>query len=285
VTPDPQDTLDSLASRAAFRAVRVGFAVGGAVGGIAVLLAIVNPGPRPAERMLLALAMSAAWLVAFWRLEAVVAGLRRRPWVLPVIALASALPVALDGGYHSPLLIVSWPLPVVAAAVAPARVALLCGAATGAAYVLSVLGSAGSTAVLLSDAQRYETVASALNGLLAAGLSLVLVAAFQSVARDGAQHLVDVHGGASTARPALGDVIRGKRPVALLPARIASREPLSPAERRIVEQLAGGKTPKQIAFEAGVSLHTVRTQIKHAKRKTGARTIEELVAGLLQAAR
>lgn len=42
--------------------------------------------------------------------------------------------------------------------------------------------------------------------------------------------------------------------------------------------LASGWRAKQIAYQWGVSLATIRAAIMHAKRKTGARTISELVA-------
>ena len=45
-----------------------------------------------------------------------------------------------------------------------------------------------------------------------------------------------------------------------------------------MEALANGLTPQQIAFAQDVSLSTIRTHIKHAKRKLGARTLPELAA-------
>lgn len=53
---------------------------------------------------------------------------------------------------------------------------------------------------------------------------------------------------------------------------------LTAAERQIVELLADGRSPKQAALDLHVSLATVRSWISAAKRKTGARTLPELVA-------
>lgn len=53
---------------------------------------------------------------------------------------------------------------------------------------------------------------------------------------------------------------------------------LSPAEREVVEALARGLSPKEVATERGTSIATVRTQIKKAKKKSSARTLNELVA-------
>lgn len=54
-------------------------------------------------------------------------------------------------------------------------------------------------------------------------------------------------------------------------------EKLSTAEREVVEAMAGGLSPKEVAVKRGTSLATVRTQIKRAKKKTASRTINELV--------
>lgn len=51
---------------------------------------------------------------------------------------------------------------------------------------------------------------------------------------------------------------------------------LTHTERSVVEGLATGVAAKQLAYDRGVSLATVRTHIKNAKRKTGARTLREL---------
>lgn len=53
---------------------------------------------------------------------------------------------------------------------------------------------------------------------------------------------------------------------------------LTPREIEVVEGLARGSRPKQLARTWNVSLATVRTHIKHAKRKTGALTLSELAA-------
>jgi len=52
---------------------------------------------------------------------------------------------------------------------------------------------------------------------------------------------------------------------------------LTPAEARVVARLALGKSAAEIAVEAGVSITTVRSQIKAALQKTGARRQPDLV--------
>jgi DNA-binding CsgD family transcriptional regulator len=55
-------------------------------------------------------------------------------------------------------------------------------------------------------------------------------------------------------------------------------EPLTVAERDVLSLLADGRAPKQAAYERGIAISTVRSHIAAAKRKTGARTLEQLVA-------
>jgi DNA-binding CsgD family transcriptional regulator len=55
-------------------------------------------------------------------------------------------------------------------------------------------------------------------------------------------------------------------------------EPLTTAERDVLALLARGRAPKQAAYDRGIAISTVRSHIRAAKRKTGARTLEQLVA-------
>jgi DNA-binding CsgD family transcriptional regulator len=54
--------------------------------------------------------------------------------------------------------------------------------------------------------------------------------------------------------------------------------PLSPAEWRAVHELARGLGPAEIADSFGLSVHTVRTQLKRAMEKAGVHTQAALVA-------
>jgi DNA-binding CsgD family transcriptional regulator len=60
---------------------------------------------------------------------------------------------------------------------------------------------------------------------------------------------------------------------------------LTTAERRVLELLSRGRAPKQVALELHVALSTVRSHIASAKRRTGARTVEELVGIFVEAER
>jgi len=102
---------------------------------------------------------------------------------------------------------------------------------------------------------------------------------------------------------ALGDA-RHPVPVAVIPLQVDGRhatllmmgrrqicEPLSlqgfarchaltPAELRLLEGLCAGLEPHALAQQHGVSLATVRTQIRGIRAKTGARSLRELVRQL-----
>jgi DNA-binding CsgD family transcriptional regulator len=65
-----------------------------------------------------------------------------------------------------------------------------------------------------------------------------------------------------------------------LSGRIVAQWRFTPAEARVVERLAGGLRTSDIAATLGVSIHTVRTQLKRAMRKAGVHTQAAMVAAL-----
>ena len=52
---------------------------------------------------------------------------------------------------------------------------------------------------------------------------------------------------------------------------------LTQSERRVLTLLAQGLAPKQAAWELHVAISTVRSHIASAKRKSGARTLQQMV--------
>jgi DNA-binding CsgD family transcriptional regulator len=66
-------------------------------------------------------------------------------------------------------------------------------------------------------------------------------------------------------------------------ARVIVRWTLTPAEARAVDGLAAGLRPADIATEYGVSVHTIRTQLKRAMAKAGVHTQAALVARVYSA--
>jgi DNA-binding CsgD family transcriptional regulator len=241
-------------------------------------------GEHPARRLLLGLLLSAI-LVAVW-----LSGRRGERWMLRsptgavLLAGIAAGVIAFDGGYRSP-----WFATSVAAAgltvaagfsgwaVAGAIMGMV-GAATGyfvAGGSVGGLGRSDEITAFVGSLVTYAFTVLALVTLVRAFAEFVRLAddvlfGFRSEpAADSASLLVAGH------RRRTVDGVRPRLPRAD-PVALTAR--LTPAEFRIVEQLASGLAAKQIAVASGVSLLTVRTQIKHAKRKTGARTLAELVA-------
>jgi len=78
--------------------------------------------------------------------------------------------------------------------------------------------------------------------------------------------------------PRLAAAVRGE-PASLLVRADPSAliRPLSPAESQVLDLLTTGLLPKQAARQLQLALPTVRSHIASAKRKTGARTLEQLV--------
>ena len=108
-------------------------------------------------------------------------------------------------------------------------------------------------------------------------VGLGLVRAFVRYMERRSRNLQALRDGAPALTPALTRAIQLggpiQRPQLPLPP---PRARLTPSERRVVEGIAAGSTPKELAYEWGLKIATVRTHIRHAKRKTGARTLAEL---------
>lgn len=121
---------------------------------------------------------------------------------------------------------------------------------------------------------------------LGALLTLGVIAVLRAAIHRAPESLACARAGGSSLTPQLQAALRG-RPVGLLeradPVTLIAL--LSSAERRLVALIAAGLAPKQAAHRLGVSLPTVRTQIAQAKRKTGARTIEQLAGIYAEAQR
>lgn len=114
---------------------------------------------------------------------------------------------------------------------------------------------------------------------LNAVIGLLLIALLRRFVARAPQTLRDARRGASRAiTPFLARALAG--PVALLQAPDANTgvEELTPAERAVLELLAAGRAPKQVARELSVTLATVRSHIAAGNRKTGSRTVEQFVA-------
>lgn len=214
---------------------------------VVALIAALTTRPHPVS-IVLGTLWILAWGTALWKAAALGPILRARPWVLVALAPLAMAPAAFDGGYPGTLATQPVWLVLVAAATTSAWLTIATAASLFAAK-LGVFAVTESGPEPLGEGAPSEARTALLMPLLLAPLALGLAPLVQRI------------------RPR-------ERPVG---TPVASRE-LTRAEADVVALLAAGLTPKEIAHRRGTSLATVRTQIKNAKRASGARTLDELVA-------
>lgn len=262
---------------------------------IALLIASTNLAgsvlrSSPADPEGLATALALAWCLVW----ALVAGLPRASarflfnWRLAAVmlAIANGLTVALTGGIDSPDLAVCMYGGWVSAVVVSARPALVVSVAICGSILTGYLLAGASLAEVLTGPQRYNAVMSAVLPLLTGLVGVLLAAVANRVFSQMAETLHELRHGGQATTPAMTAVLAGHTINALTaapPKRDTARTAfssasLTEAELEVVALLANGRRPKQIAVLRGVALSTVRSQIKAAKKKTGAATIEELIA-------
>jgi len=250
--------------------LRVALLVG--VADAAVALATAGLSRPHVASLVVGVLWLAAWTVGGLRAPAVAALLRRRPWAAAALGVAGMGLAALDGGYPGNLATQPQWLVLVAAAALPWRVAVVTGIAVWTAKC-GTFWLTDSGPAPIGHAGHPEARSAALLPLLLIPTGLVGRAAVRRLAEIAAEARAGVGGRAS---PLAAATASGPP----RPAPAAAPEPpppLTPAQREVVALLAAGRVPKEIAAERGTSLQTVRTQIKLAKRRTGARTLDELV--------
>ncbi len=221
-------------------------------------------GDHPVQRGVVGAAIVAISAAAFVLRRPLAGALRARPWLVMVIALGQVVLVGIDGFVDGPY--VAWTLTALglAAVAITRRRQWLC---------VGVLAAAYSAGVLLERSPRALVADGALGGVV--GVLIAYPAAAMVMMVLCGRYVRFVHSAPSI----LGDIRRNSEPaVAQRMLEAPARPELTPAERRVVEGLAEGLLPKQVARSSGVSLATVRTHIANAKRKTGARNLPELAA-------
>lgn len=249
----------------------------------AVLNALVTVAGR---RTAFGLIAAGAWVVLWWlllaRADRASEWLGRRPLSLVVMAVVGMAPVAVDGGLEGTLTTQAIWFTWVAAMIISARLTLLAAGAMSTAVTAALAASGMSAHELLAGPDRFQVALLVCAPLLAALVALAVVGVFRDVLRGAGAALADLRTGAPASTSRLTQLIRQDRaPLLELGRAEPVRAPvaqLTEAESEVVALLREGRTPQQIALDRGRSLHTVRTQIKRAKRKVGARTINELIA-------
>lgn len=263
-------------------AIAIGLSLWIAAGSVA-LAVLSGLGDHPSRRLLVGIAIVSSFVVALWRCEAVSAAMRVRPWLIVPFSVAMIGIVCIDGATEgteiSPYLAITLTPIGLAVVVARPLLVWLCVALLEAGFVAAVLIERANASLGAPEPTAASLLGAFLGYPFAAIVLLGVGRLFTRFIANADAHLERIRHGGLTLTPALTHslLLGAARQVALLdaPSPFAA---LTPREIEVVEQLARGGRPKQLARSWGVSLATVRTHIKHAKRKTGARTLPELAA-------
>jgi DNA-binding CsgD family transcriptional regulator len=239
-------------------------------------------GAHPARRLIAGLLLILGAVAALWQRRRLCALMFARPSLIMVVGAVELAIVALDGFVGGPYVAVTLTSIGWAVILAPGRTVWRLVALLEAGYVIGLLLARSPHGVV--DQGNLTTVIGQVLGYPFAALSLLALAGLFNRFQNGAALILDgLRRGLPALTPSLSRAIeRPGEPLLALPPGSAVRVRLTPAETRIVEGLARGDAPKQLAHEAGLSLATVRTHIRNAKRKTGARTLRALAALVAQ---
>jgi DNA-binding CsgD family transcriptional regulator len=230
-------------------------------------------------RAALGVSLVALWVGAAWRHRLAARVLRRRH-APTVVAVALAALLAADGAWENPYTAITfWVVGVSVVVESPTGVAM-CAAASIAGYIAGLVIDGVSPAEIVDSEHGPQVMSNAACFILVGLIALTVVEALRRVVMSAPHTLAAVRAGHPAFTEPLAAAIRAAAPPAglLPPARavdLVAR--LTHAERRVASQLARGESPKEIALRTGVGLATVRAQIRSAKRKVGARTLEQLV--------
>jgi DNA-binding CsgD family transcriptional regulator len=248
-----------------------------AVGSLA-LAAADGLGEHPARRAGIGIALVAGYAAALWKRRELCALLRARPQVVIVLTVALLAATLADDRLGGAYVAVSLTAVGVATIAARARTVWLCVALLGVGTAVAVF-AVDSPAVLARDGDLGGVVGLLVGYPVAAALILGLRRLLTGFVGSAGTIIPALRAGAPALTPALEQAIARPGTRLLLPPSPAPAQ-LTPTEIHVVERLAGGLAPKQIAREMNVALATVRTHLRNAKRKTAARTLREL-AGLV----
>jgi len=243
-----------------------------------VLAIIDGLGDHPARRLAIGLVLVLSIALALWQRQAVCSVLRTRPWLVVLVAAGQQSAVVADGAMSSAYVAVSMTSIGLAAIVARATTVWLCVAVLDIAYAVAIVAER-SPAELVHSGDLAQALG-ALLGYPFTALVVLGLAGWYTRFVSNADAIIDrLRAGSPALSSALTQAIQisAPRALGLLPPP-SGFTALTAQEMRVVEALADGRRPKQIAFDWRVSLPTVRKHLQRAKRKTGARTLAELAA-------
>jgi DNA-binding CsgD family transcriptional regulator len=237
-----------------------------------------EPGPHPLRRALVGVGLVIVASAALRHRYAVATALRARPWLVLAVVAATLGAAAVDGLLPAgPYVAVSLTPIGLAVIVARPRTVWLCVALLELGYVLGVVVERWPGA-LVRQGELSGALGAMLGPLFAALVGLGVVRLFARLMSDVEPRLEAMRRGPAGLSPALTQAIIGGAAARPQLSAGSVLGLLTAAERRVVDGLAAGRRPKELAHSWCVSVATVRTHIRNVKRKTGARTLSELVA-------
>lgn len=252
-------------------------------------LASALSGSTPSGRMTGPAALLAVGWCALWALAAAFPAVTARclsRWRVTSVTLAcaNALTVGVTGGMDSPVLSVCMYVGWIASVVLSARTAIVISLMITCSVFGGYLLAGASPSDVLASEYRDNALNGALLPILAGLVGVLLASVTNSIFGRLPEIVHGLRQGGEASTPGMSALF-ARRPVPLLPPATSKRDrmagdgaPLTPFEREVVALLADGHRPKQIARMRGVQISTIRSHIHGAKSKTGARTIDELIA-------
>jgi DNA-binding CsgD family transcriptional regulator len=275
VTLDQAVTIAQAVGELGTGALRLVFAVAVALAATNASLAVLEPGAAyrvPEGIAFLGLA------VAGLRAPAGAARVLRPRGRIALVVMTLAILIAVDATDQRTITIVAYPAIAMAAVVASRGWVIICVAVSVVGYILGFMLKDHSLTWVLTGPGEDGFANELVDLSLWAAVLLCAITTLRRCLLHAPARLEGTRSGGESLTPELAAAVRAV-PVGLLeradPAAVIV--PLTQAERSVLELLAGGLAPKQAARELGVRLPTVRTHIASAKRKTGARTLEQLV--------
>ena len=195
-----------------------------------------------------------------------------------LLAAAFAAAGALDVGVQRHFTEVAAAIGIVAAVVATPRWVALCVTVSAVGFV-GDLALHGRSLEWMLGAGRSDVAGQLVNLVANAAAGVLMIALLRRFVAGAPLRVAAVRAGGPSLTPQLALAAR-ERHHPELPAADARVliAPLTRGERAVVALLAEGRVPKQAAVDLSIALPTVRSRLAAAKRKTGARTLDQLVA-------
>lgn len=274
VLPGPSSVVAASVVRVGTIALRTGLALLTATALIGTVVAVT----QHATASLVAIGAALAGAGAAALASAVsIRALRRRGTVAALIVVFCALGLVvhrLQSDYSNVLLALVW----ISAVVESPWGVLICVALAWGGFTLDV-AQEGAALHAQNGSTGAQSVGELAILIVSSGLTLAAVTILRLTLTELPAGLEAIRSGAGWGRsitPALTAAVEGQRALPRADPRDITAG-LSPAERGVLALLAQGLAPKQAARQLGIATTTVRTHIASAKRKTGARTVEQLV--------